>query len=556
MSKTTAAAPMSPAAQTLQSIPDVTDFEQAFWEHMRAGYQCMFISTSEEARVESEIGRIAKASQTNVYTWDLADGFSSVGNSDAAASTKYRQPVEALREVSKVDSALFKSNGIFIFRDLDEVIALDPVLRRMIRSLCEGNKLVNNKMKRPIIITSPMNSIHPRLKSSITPLEFNLPGETRLKKVLTFVVNSIQSSQFQKPSPELENKIIAATRGLTATEAENAISRCVVKHGNFVPEMIGTILDEKASIIKKSEVLTYIPEQQQVRRDEIGGFENFLDWLDLRRQAYLPEAQAEKIDYPKGAVLLGVPGTGKSMVASAAARLLGLPGYIMDVGSVFGSLVGESEARMRDAIKQVEAQQGCVLLLDEADKAFGGATTGTGDSGVTKRVFGQLLTWLSSKKDRTFVIMTLNRTAGIPPEFLRAGRFDRVFYTDLPNEAEREAIIKIHLRKRGVDPASLDLSPEDWQSLVTATDRFVGSELEQLVTEARYISWQKRRTGNPTFDELMEAKAGVIPLATLDQENISDIRSFCSERATPVSRQRVQPAVIPERKQRAVNPNA
>ena len=234
-------------------------------------------------------------------------------------------------------------------------------------------------------------------------------------------------------------------------------------------------------------------------------------------------------------VLLGIPGTGKSYVASAVARLLGLPGYIMDVGSVFGSLVGESEQRMRDALKTIKAQRGCVLLLDEADKAFGGAADSSGDSGVTKRVFGQLLTWLSSKQDRTFVIMTLNRTKGIPEEFLRAGRFDKVFYTDLPHELERRAILEIHMRKRHVDPAGLGLGDPEWAELLDKTKKFVGSELEEMVREARYISFEARGSGKPNFAELIQAAGGLVPLATLNEESVNAVRTYCQNRATPVS---------------------
>jgi SpoVK/Ycf46/Vps4 family AAA+-type ATPase len=322
---------------------------------------------------------------------------------------------------------------------------------------------------------------------------------------------------------------------LTSNEAENALARCLVRKGGFCEEMLGIIKDEKASIVKKSEVLTYIPEDQQASREEIGGFDMLLSWVDRRRLAYSRDAQEKKIDYPKGVVLIGIPGTGKSYVAAAVARLLGLPGYIMDIGSVFGSLVGESEQRMRDAIRQIEAQQGCVLLLDEADKAFGGATDSQGDSGVTRRVFGQLLTWLAAKQDRTFVIMTLNRTKGIPPEFLRAGRFDAVFWTDLPHEIERRQILDIHLKKRGVEPGSLELGDAEWVEVVQATNGYVGAEIEQIVKEARYISYERRQVGEPTFEEIIEAKESIIPIGTLEQEKVNEIREWCKNRAKNVS---------------------
>jgi SpoVK/Ycf46/Vps4 family AAA+-type ATPase len=190
---------------------------------------------------------------------------------------------------------------------------------------------------------------------------------------------------------------------------------------------------------------------------------------------------------------------------------------------------------MRQVMRQVEAQQGCVLLIDEADKALGGAADSQGDSGTTRRVFGQLLTWLATKRDNTFAVVTLNRTKGIPAEFFRAGRFDAVFYTDLPHEGEREAILKIHLRKRGVDPEVLNMGPPEWAQLVEATHDFVGSELEEVVREARYRAFESRRAGIPTFEELMEAKAAIIPVSTLDKEGVDAIRQFCRNRCKPVS---------------------
>jgi len=509
------------------------EFAQLLNEHLRAGYQCMFVPSSEEARLEAEVTKVAKQLSMGVITWGCDEGFSAP---DAVRNQKkYQSPHAALQAIAGEGSP-FQGNNVFVFRDLDDFQA-DPTVRRILRSLCEGNKLVNKRYKRPIIITSPKRQIHEKIKSCCTVVEFDLPGEDKLKQTLEFVRASIESNDPSKAqvSDELSDGIVQCLRGLTSNEAENALARCLVRHGGFSEDMLGTIKDEKASIVKKSEVLTYIPEKDQATRETIGGFDELMTWIDRRRLAYSRDAQEKRIDYPKGVVLIGVPGTGKSYVAAAVARFLGLPGYIMDIGSVFGSLVGESEQRMRDAIRQIEAQQGCVLLLDEADKAFGGATDSQGDSGVTRRVFGQLLTWLASKQDRTFVIMTLNRTKGIPPEFLRAGRFDAVFWTDLPHEGERKEIIDIHLKKRGVEPSELEMGDNEWEEIIQATNGYVGAELEQLVKEARYISYENREVGDPNFDDLLAAKESIIPLSQLEQEKVNEIREWCKNRAKNVS---------------------
>lgn len=510
------------------------DFESLLNEHFRAGYQCLLIPTCEESRAEAAIGRVAKHLQMGVITWDHVDGFSC----EAAQETKWRHPTEALRAVAAVGKdAIFHNNHVFIFRDLDDFFG-EPSVRRALRTLTEGNKLVNKRWKRPILILSPRREIHPKLRSAMQILEFSLPGPEAMGRVFDFVKTSVESDDPSKAQCDdtLRERLINSLLGLSATEAENALSRCLVRHGGFCDAMTQTILDEKAAIIKKSEVLTYIPEQSMATRDMIGGYDRLMEFIDRRSLAYQKEARALGLDYPKGVVLLGVPGTGKSYVAKAIARLLGLPGYVMDVGSVFGSLVGESESRMRDALRTVEAQQGCVLLLDEADKAFGGAVDSSGDSGVTRRVFGQMLTWLAEKNDRTFVIMTLNRTKGIPPEFLRAGRFDKVFFTDLPNAVEREAIFKIHMKKRLVDPEELNFSREDWATLVEdKLEQMVGSEIEQVVVEAKLRAFETRRHRVPSFEDVIAAAAEIVPLATLDAEGVNEIREFCRNRATPVS---------------------
>lgn len=509
------------------------DFATDFEQHIRAGYQCMYISTSEESRVELEITRVAKKAGFAVVTWDCAEGFSieTLKNQE-----KWRMPPTALRALLD-DNFVSNQQTIFVFRDLDDFMQ-DPSARRLLRTLVEANKLVNKRHKWPLVITSPKLAIHDKIKSCVTVLEFKLPNDDKLEKTFEFVKSAIESSKNPdraKCSPELKDDIIACLRGLTSTEAENALSRCIVRHQGFKPEMLGTLKNEKAAIIKKSQVLTYIPEEGTASRSEIGGFDNLLAWLDRRKLAYTKPARAQQLDYPKGIVLIGIPGSGKSMVAKAIARLLGLPGYVMDVGAVFGHLVGESEQRMRDAIATIEAQQGAVLLLDEADKAFGGAADAQGDSGVTRRVFGTFLTWLAEKQDRTFVILTMNRTNGLPPEFLRAGRFDAVFYTAYPNAKERREIFNIHFRKRGVDPDGLGFGREEWSELVNKTNEYVGAEIEEIIREARYMAFAKRQSGTPEFEELLEATSGVTPLSMRDPGGMEAIMNFCKNGAKPVS---------------------
>ncbi len=541
-------------------VDDDNEFAEMFDEHLKAGYQVMYIHTSEEARAESEINRVVKGSTTHksdVITWDCFEGFSYGPLKDHAA--KYKNPLAALEAIC--DEAIFPLNNketgnhVFVFRDLDDFM-VDVHVRRRLRSLAEGNRLVNRKFKRPLVIISPTLNIPPKLKASITVLDFNLPGETKLRRQIEFVRQSIESRDPKRAivSDELRELLATNLLGLTSNEAENCLSRCLVRHSGFKPEMLKTIKDEKAAIVKKSEVLTYIPEDITRSREDIGGYDLYMNWLDERKLAYTPAAQLEHIDYPKGVVLLGLPGTGKSMVAMATCTVLGLPGYILDIGSLFGSLVGESEQRTRDVLRQIDAQKGCVLVIDEADKALGNAHSSTGDSGVTKRVFGTILTWLAANNSRTFVIVTLNRTEGLPPEFLRAGRFDDMFFTDLPNEHERRQILSIHMRRRHVDPVTLGMGENEWAELVKTTSGFVGSELEEIVRAARYKAFANRQTGKPTFEEFMEVTGAIVPMTQRDPEGMANIRSFCKDKAKPVT-STVRPGAV-GRNKRAVDLNS
>ena len=288
-------------------------------------------------------------------------------------------------------------------------------------------------------------------------------------------------------------------------------------------------------MLKRTAGLTYVHKQKIASADEVGGFDVIKKWISKRGVCFTAQAREHLIDPLKGLVLIGPPGTGKSLFARIIARTLEQPLVMADISSVFGSLVGESEKRMREMLQTIDAMEQCVVLIDEADKVWGGANDSTGDSGVTRRIFGSFLTWLQEKESQAFVIMTMNRINGIPPEFLRKGRFDEIFYTDLPIEDERKEIFDIHLRKRGIEDPSSVCSEEEWHELIDQTDGFVGSEIEDVVKSARLSSFTDRNLGVPDFEELLIATKETVPLSVLDKENIESIRKFCAERARPVS---------------------
>ena len=458
-------------------------------------------------------------------TWDINNGFT-----DAPQITN---PIKALQRVAEG----MEGNVACVFRNF-HIFLIDPAVAQEWQLLVDRGMLSNSDYMRPIIIVGTNVEMPKMLQATTTVVDFPLPSEDELANVFDYVQAGVRQSDLSKAqcTEEQRQKIISSLRGLKSNEAGDVLALCVVKHGGFAEEgLLETIEDEKAKLLKRTAGLTYVHKQKIASADEVGGFDVIKNWIAQRGVCFTAQAREHMIDPLKGLVLIGPPGTGKSLFGKVVARTLEQPLVIADISSVFGSLVGESEKRMREMLQTIDAMEQCVVLIDEADKVWGGANDSTGDSGVTRRIFGSFLTWLQEKESQAFVIMTINRINGIPPEFLRKGRFDEIFYTDLPIEGERKAIFDIHLRKRGIEDPSSVCSEEEWHELVDQTDGFVGSEIEDVVKSARLASFTARNVGVPNFEELLLAIKETVTLSVLDKENIESIRKFCAERARPVS---------------------
>ena len=458
-------------------------------------------------------------------TWDINNGFT-----DAPQITN---PIKALQRVAEG----MEGNVACVFRNF-HIFLIDPAVAQEWQLLVDRGMLSNSDYMRPIIIVGTNVEMPKMLQATTTVVDFPLPSEDELANVFDYVQAGVRQSDLSKAqcTEEQRQKIISSLRGLKSNEAGDVLALCVVKHGGFAEEgLLETIEDEKAKLLKRTAGLTYVHKQKIASADEVGGFDVIKNWIAQRGVCFTAQAREHMIDPLKGLVLIGPPGTGKSLFGKVVARTLEQPLVIADISSVFGSLVGESEKRMREMLQTIDAMEQCVVLIDEADKVWGGANDSTGDSGVTRRIFGSFLTWLQEKESQAFVIMTMNRINGIPPEFLRKGRFDEIFYTDLPIEGERKAIFDIHLRKRGIEDPSSVCSEEEWHELVDQTDGFVGSEIEDVVKSARLASFTARNVGVPNFEELLLAIKETVTLSVLDKENIESIRKFCAERARPVS---------------------
>jgi SpoVK/Ycf46/Vps4 family AAA+-type ATPase len=330
-------------------------------------------------------------------------------------------------------------------------------------------------------------------------------------------------------------KIAKAALGLTLNEAENAFARAMVNDGKLSDEDIDVVLDEKRQTIRKSGILEFV--NVDIALEDIGGLENMKRWLEKRNNSWLDQAKKYELPAPKGVLITGVPGCGKSLTAKAIAAAWGLPLLRMDIGKIFAGLVGSSEQNMRTAIRTAEAIAPCVLWIDEIEKGFSGSS-GTGDSGTSSRVFGSFLTWMQEKTKSVFVIATANNIDKLPPEFLRKGRFDEIFFVDLPTKAERRIIWNVHLKKRLKSAevvGNLKIDQQLSDRLADISEGYSGAEIEQAVIIGLFEAFSEQRSISE--QDLTKALVNMVPLSVTQSENIEAIRDWANVRAVAATSQ-------------------
>lgn len=415
------------------------------------------------------------------------------------------------------------------------------------QSIIEGvacNIYRDNKLT--LICTDPILTLPDCLRRYTTILDYALPTVEELKETLRVNLDKLKTAlvahaqKKKKAIPkdswffksELIDKVVRQMLGMTVLEAKNTLNLCIAKHptDQDIDQVLDVVSEQKTAMIQRSYASTIVPLQDQPDRTEIGGYERLIEFIDIRATAYSKEAQKMGIDPPRGIVLLGLPGTGKSMIARAIGRMLGLPVISMDISSIFNSYIGVSEARIKQELARIDAINGCVLVLNEADKSFPKSTSDNEDGGVTQRVFGTLLNWLQEHKSHTFTVVTMNDPENIPPEFLRAGRFDEIFFSGLPTDKERRDILEAHFRKRDALP---ELSEEDWSKIVQGTKNFVGSELEAVVIDSRYLAFTLKQTGTPDKYDILLAISQRKPLYDFQRDKMDKLLKNYSENAVP-----------------------
>ena len=496
------------------------DFRNDLELHLNAGVSAIYVESSEWMRFHAEIEECCEETKKALCYWNPMVGLywtikpdemskNDLGDSDLS---DFINVVKCLAKGDLKNTVCVLELADFYLQDNDAT----ELFAAMLRSLPHDSH---------VVILSPILNIPKILEREFAVLDLPLPERGDIRILLKDVAGKYNISNFDDANP-----ILDAVRGLGTTEIRNAFAKAVVQYKRITAEEISFLITEKEQIIRKTGYLTFVRTDEKM--DSVGGLENLKDWLKARKHAFGKKARKALLNAPKGVLLLGVPGTGKSLCAKAVAREWKMPLLRLDMGSIFSSGVGDSEANMRNAIKTAEGLAPCVLWIDEIEKGVSGGTGGELDGGTSTRVFGSFLTWMQEKQKEVFVFATANNIARLPPEMLRKGRFDEIFFVDLPDKKERKKIFNIHLSRKGQE---INLPDE----LIKVTEGFSGSEIETIVNEALFVSYDSGHKDDElpivTTQSLFDERENITPLSATMKETISDLRKWAKNRCRMAS---------------------
>jgi ATP-dependent 26S proteasome regulatory subunit len=499
---------------------------------LQARNPLLLVESFEEDRVVAEIVAVAAdvdlvRTRRTVKVWSATAGLGSPGALGPAGT---RSPQAALEEALKATEP-----AVFVFKDLHHYLGagnrpVDPVLVRLLRDAASTFHHGENPMC--LILLAPSLAIPLDLEKDVTSVEFPLPSVGEVRAVLDgLIATNRRHGRIRMAATDQDLEVLTkAAVGMTLHEAENAFARAMVYDGALSVADVPLILEQKSQAIRKSGILEVVV--PNVSPAEIGGLENLKRWLAKRDGAWLDVAAGWALPAPKGVLVTGVPGCGKSLTAKCTAAMWNLPLLRMDVGRIFSGLVGSSEQNMRAALRTAEAVAPAVLWIDEIEKGFAGVGDRSGDSGTSQRVFGTFLTWLQEKEAPVFVFATANNIERLPPEFLRKGRFDEIFFVDLPTERERLPIWRVHLGRRAGAPSAagkLGVDAALLAELSARSEGYSGAEIEQTVVAALYDAFAERRPLE--LADLAHALDTMVPLSVTQAEQVAALRSWADLRA-------------------------
>src|SRR3954469_4316393 len=487
---------------------------------IRARYPLLYLVSWEEQRIEAILQDLASQHGKTLFSWSIARGLRRLGGSQALPALDLsKAPLEVLATIGKLGQP-----ALVLLKDFHAYLS-DPAVVRALRELAQDLKSTYTT----VILLSPSTQIPLELEKDVSVLDVPLPGFRELYQLLREIVAVVRQGNRASIdlSREQAEQLIKAAQGLTLSEAENAFAKAIANDGVLNGQDIKLVLDEKRQVIRKSGLLEFV--NADVEMDTVGGLDELKGWLNGRTGAFSEPARKFGLPAPKGLLLLGVQGCGKTLTAKAVASHWGLPLLRLDLGRIFSSLIGSSEENLRRAIRVAESVSPTVLWIDEIEKGLAGnAGAAVTDSGVSARVFGSLLTWLQEKTAPVFVVATANRIDALPPELLRKGRFDEIFFIDLPSSAERREIFRIHIARRQRDPAAFDLD-----GLSTAAEGFSGAEIEQAVIAGLYYAFGEGT--DLRHAHVIRAVEESVPLSSTMGEEITRVREWSRNRTRPAS---------------------
>lgn len=542
---TNAEAPTAPAAVFKTAFAaDVADL-------LRARFPIIQVFTFEEERAFKAITEVAETLTYEVHMWSVVHGLTAKERADDDRSRLLKDSLGdfklALDQCERM--AQDGKRRLFVFFDPFPFLSnkpADAIYRRRLREFAMAIRARGYNVS--LVIIAPSLDIPLELEKEVTVIDFPVPDRDQITRFIRhFIARMAGNSRVKvEPGEKLVNTLVDASIGLTMAEIENCLAKALVHDRAISSDDTRFMFEEKKQIIRKSGILEYI-DNHSLSADDVGGLDVLKRWLEIRSLAFTREARAYGVDTPKGVLLTGIPGCGKSLSAKCTAAAWGLPLVKLDMGKIFSSLVGSSEEHMRSALSTCEAIAPCVMWIDEIEKGLAHSSRTIGDSGVSLRVFGTLLTWMQEKTAPVFLFATANDVGALPPEILRKGRFDEVFFVDLPNDEERRAILEVQIRRRRRDPTQYDLPhlvELSGETQFGPDIRLSGAEIDAWVGEALIESFQRTHQADVPGDlEMADFEAvlkRLVPLAQTRRDQFAQMRGWAADHAVSATK---RPAV-------------
>jgi SpoVK/Ycf46/Vps4 family AAA+-type ATPase len=484
---------------------------------IRARYSLLYIVGAEEEPVEAVIAQVALqvTPARRVLFWDIVRGWEDNGSGKGSV----------MAALDRIGKTAVEEYTIFVLRDLHPILRAPYTERNapVVRELRNLNRELK-RSKKTIVLTSHALELPEELKEEVTVVDFPLPNVQEIDRLISHVVEKPEQLQVSGLAKE---QLVKACQGLSRARIGRVLAKALAAKQQINESDIDGVLEEKQQAIRQTGILEFFNSRESLKN--VGGLENLKQWVKMRQDAFTDEARRYGIPNPKGVLLVGIQGTGKSLSAKTIACEWRLPLLRLDTGRLFGGIVGESESRVRQMIQLAEAIAPCVLWIDEIDKAFGNIISGgDGDSGTSRRVFGSLITWMQEKTSPVFIVATANNVRILPAELLRKGRFDEIFFLNLPSESERQDIFKVHLQR--LRPTRL--RDFDLAILAKSSENFSGAEIEQVVIDGLYrafgtfVNGQRR---DLMTEDVLRSIEDTVPLAAIARSQIEDLKRWAAE---------------------------